>query len=156
MMSYCRSFQIFQSTLLLIQLVSVFVAFNLAASFLTTASFSRIRKASPRSFHPQGCIVASLESLLKRAAFFKMRLIIMSGLPNSMSVKQEMDALYVPFKSATYARGNFFGGEDQGSRNAVSDGGSARSIVYLVAQIQRPCYDRQWQQEWWALNETFR
>ena len=27
------------------------------------------------------------------------------GLPNASSVQQEMDALYGPFKSATYARG---------------------------------------------------
>jgi hypothetical protein len=34
-----------------------------------------------------------------------MGLIILSGLPNSTSVQQEMDALYGPFKSATYASG---------------------------------------------------
>ena len=34
-----------------------------------------------------------------------MGLIILSGLPNATSVQQEMDALYWPFKSASYARG---------------------------------------------------
>ncbi len=52
-----------------------------------------------------GRIVASLDSISKRAAYFEMGLIILSGLPNSTSVQQEMDALYGPFKSATYARG---------------------------------------------------
>ena len=33
-----------------------------------------------------------------------MGLIILSGLPNSTSVQQEMDALYGPFKSSTYDR----------------------------------------------------
>lgn len=32
-------------------------------------------------------------------------LIIVMGLPNATSIQQEMDALYGPFKSATYARG---------------------------------------------------
>jgi hypothetical protein len=34
-----------------------------------------------------------------------MGLIILAGLPNSTSVQQEMDALYGPFQTATYARG---------------------------------------------------
>lgn len=36
-----------------------------------------------------------------------MGLIILSGLPNSTSVQQEMDALYGPFKSATYDRAEY-------------------------------------------------
>jgi hypothetical protein len=34
-----------------------------------------------------------------------MGLIILAGLPNSTTVHQEMDALYGPFKTATYAQG---------------------------------------------------
>ena len=52
-----------------------------------------------------GRIVASHASILKREQYFDMGLIILAGLPNSTSVQQEMDALYGPFKSATYARG---------------------------------------------------
>jgi hypothetical protein len=52
-----------------------------------------------------GRIVASLESISMRAVYFEMGLIILSGLHNSTSVQQEMDALYGPFKSATYACG---------------------------------------------------
>jgi len=52
-----------------------------------------------------GRIVASHDSISKREAYLEMGLIILSGLPNSTSVQQEMDALYGPFKSATYARG---------------------------------------------------
>ena len=52
-----------------------------------------------------GRIVASLDSISKREAYLEMGLILLAGLPNSTSVQQEMDALYGPFKSATYARG---------------------------------------------------
>jgi hypothetical protein len=43
--------------------------------------------------------------LAQREALFERGLIIIMGLPNATSVQQEMDALYGPFKSATYARG---------------------------------------------------
>ena len=52
-----------------------------------------------------GRIVASEESISKRADFLEMGLFILMGLPNATSVQQEMDALYGAFKSATYARG---------------------------------------------------
>ena len=42
--------------------------------------------------------------LLKPEEFFERGLIILMGLPNPMSAPQEMDALYGPFKLATYAR----------------------------------------------------
>ena len=54
-----------------------------------------------------GRIVASLDSISKREEYFEMGLIILSGLPNSTSVQQEMDALYGPFKSATYDRAEY-------------------------------------------------
>jgi hypothetical protein len=43
--------------------------------------------------------------LVQRASPSERGLIILMGLPNATSVQQEMDALYGPFKSATYARG---------------------------------------------------
>ncbi|KAI2513446.1 hypothetical protein MHU86_920 [Fragilaria crotonensis] len=52
-----------------------------------------------------GRIVSSAAILSKREEFFERGLIIIMGLPNATSVQQEMDALYGPFKSATYARG---------------------------------------------------
>ncbi len=52
-----------------------------------------------------GQIVASEESILKRAEFLEMGLFILMGLPNTTSVQQEMDVLYGAFKSAAYARG---------------------------------------------------
>jgi hypothetical protein len=44
---------------------------------------------------------------MKREEYLEMGLIILSGLPNSTSVQQEMDALYGPFKSATYDRAEY-------------------------------------------------
>ena len=52
-----------------------------------------------------GRIVSSATILAKREEFFERGLILLLGLPNATSVQQEMDALYGPFKSATYARG---------------------------------------------------
>jgi len=52
-----------------------------------------------------GRIVLSEVVLAKREALFQRGLIIILGLPNATSVQQEMDALYGPFKSATYSRG---------------------------------------------------
>jgi hypothetical protein len=52
-----------------------------------------------------GRIVATAASLACREAFHEMGLFILAGLPNATGVQQEMDALYGPFKSATYARG---------------------------------------------------
>ncbi len=50
-----------------------------------------------------GRIVSSELVLEQREALFERGLIIVMGLPNATSVQQEMDALYGPFKSATYA-----------------------------------------------------
>jgi hypothetical protein len=52
-----------------------------------------------------GRIVTSDAILSKREQLFERGLIILMGLPNATSVQQEMDALYGPFKSATYRRG---------------------------------------------------
>jgi hypothetical protein len=52
-----------------------------------------------------GRIVSSQHVLAQREALFERGLIIIMGLPNATSVQQEMDVLYGPFKSATYARG---------------------------------------------------
>ncbi len=52
-----------------------------------------------------GRIVSNEAILKKREDLFERGLIILMGLPNATSVQQEMDALYGPFKSATYARG---------------------------------------------------
>jgi hypothetical protein len=52
-----------------------------------------------------GRIVSSEVVLAKREALFERGLIIILDLPNATSVQQEMDALYGPFKSATYSRG---------------------------------------------------
>jgi hypothetical protein len=52
-----------------------------------------------------GRIVADEATITKRDEFRERGLTIIMGLPNATSVQQEMDALYGPFKSATYARG---------------------------------------------------
>jgi hypothetical protein len=52
-----------------------------------------------------GRIVSNNAILKKREEMFDRGLIILMGLPNTTSVQQEMDALYGPFKSASYARG---------------------------------------------------
>ena len=49
-------------------------------------------------------IMSSKIILLKPEEFFERGLIILMGLPNPTSAPQEMDALYGPFKLATYAR----------------------------------------------------
>jgi hypothetical protein len=53
-----------------------------------------------------GRIVLSELILAQKAALFERGLIILMGLvPNATSVQQEMDAVYGPFKLATYAHG---------------------------------------------------
>jgi hypothetical protein len=52
-----------------------------------------------------GRIVTDEATITKRDKFREKGLLILMGLPNATSVQQEMDALYGPFKSATYARG---------------------------------------------------
>lgn len=51
-----------------------------------------------------GRIVSNAAILKKREEFYERGLFILMGLPNATSVQQEMDQLYGPFKSATYAR----------------------------------------------------
>jgi hypothetical protein len=63
-----------------------------------------------------------------------MGLIILSGLPNSTSVHQEMDALYGPFKSAIYACGESILIEkikDRGMRRAT--GGAAQGASSILS-----------------------
>lgn len=63
-----------------------------------------------------------------------MGLIILSGLPNSTSVQQEMDALYGPFKSASYARGEMILIEkikNRGMLRATPGATGASSILSL-------------------------
>lgn len=52
-----------------------------------------------------GRMVASDESITKRAELAEKGLLILLGLPNATSVQQEMDVMYQGFKAATYARG---------------------------------------------------
>ncbi|KAI2501582.1 hypothetical protein MHU86_12853 [Fragilaria crotonensis] len=52
-----------------------------------------------------GRIVSSEIVLARREELFERGLTIIMGLPSATSVQQEMDALYGPFKSATYSRG---------------------------------------------------
>jgi hypothetical protein len=52
-----------------------------------------------------GRIVSSDSVLANREALFERGLLIIMGLPNATSVQQEMDVLYNPFKSVTYACG---------------------------------------------------
>ena len=52
-----------------------------------------------------GRVVSNDVILRKREEFYERGLFILMGLPNATSVQQEMGALYDPFKSATYARG---------------------------------------------------
>jgi hypothetical protein len=49
-------------------------------------------------------IVSSATILAKCEELFERGLILLMGLLNATSVQQEMDTLYGPFKSATYAR----------------------------------------------------
>ena len=75
-----------------------------------------------------GRIVASHESILKREAYYERGLIILAGLPNATSVQQEMDALYGPFKSATYSRGEMVVMrkiKERGERQGTEDPGPA-------------------------------
>ena len=52
-----------------------------------------------------GRMVASDESITKRAELAEKGLLILLGLPNAMSVQQDMDVMYQEFKAATYTRG---------------------------------------------------
>ena len=52
-----------------------------------------------------GRIVSDDVILAKREELFERGLTFLMGLPNATSVQQKMNALYSPFKSTTYARG---------------------------------------------------
>jgi hypothetical protein len=53
-----------------------------------------------------GRIVSNIVILQKREKLYERGLFILMGLPNASSLQQTTDALYSPFKSATFAQGN--------------------------------------------------
>ena len=67
-----------------------------------------------------GRIESSEDILSKREKLFDRGLIVLMGLPNATNVQQEMGALYGPFKSATYRRG------EKVIQNKLRDQGMAR------------------------------
>jgi hypothetical protein len=77
----------------------------------------------------QGRIVSDKESIQKREEFKERGFIILMGLPNATSVQQEMDALYGPFKSATYARGEIVAMEKLKARGLARRNGEATTAV---------------------------
>ena len=62
-----------------------------------------------------------------------MGLIILSGLPNSTSIQQEMDALYGPFKSATYDRGEHVLMEKMKVRGTRREAATPRAGILLLS-----------------------
>jgi hypothetical protein len=64
-----------------------------------------------------------------REELFERGLIILMGLPNATSVQQEMDALYGPFKSATYARGEKVVQQKLRSRGLARRNGQIQSAI---------------------------
>jgi len=78
--------------------ISKTTSFNSSGTLLSGPVFLKVDSGPGR-------MVASLESISKRAEFLEMGLILLMGLPNATSVHQEMDVLFEPFKSATDARG---------------------------------------------------
>jgi len=49
---------------------------------------------------------ATLESVIEHGELRKKGLLLLLGLPNAMSVQQEMDALFTSFKKERYAQSN--------------------------------------------------
>jgi hypothetical protein len=79
-----------------------------------------------------GRIVASEESITRRSEFKEKGLLILMGLPNATAVQQEMDDLYGPFKSATYARAENVVSEKLKERGvARRNGQDVKAIVSL-------------------------
>ena len=77
----------------------------------------------------QGRIVSDKESIQKREEFKERGFIILMGLPNATSVQQEMDALYGPFKSATYVCGEVVAMEKLKARGLARRNGEATTAV---------------------------
>jgi hypothetical protein len=90
-----------------------------------------------------GRIVSSEIILLKREELFERGLIILIGLPNATSVQQEMDALYGPFKLATYARGEKVVQEKLRLRGLARRMGELLQRATLN-RLQQPCNDCEW------------
>ncbi len=89
-----------------------------------------------------GRIVASHASILKREQYFDMGLIILAGLPNLTSVQQEMDALYGPFKSETYAPGEHVMMEkikERGMRRGTALPGACFHLVIGIRRLGYNC-----------------
>ena len=78
-----------------------------------------------------GRIVSSEVVLAKREELFEHGLIIIMGLPNATSVQQQMDALYGPFKTATYARGETVLQQKMKQRGLARRNGQQLSSVVL-------------------------
>jgi hypothetical protein len=79
-----------------------------------------------------GRIVASKASITRRAEFSDLGLEILMGLPNATSVQQEMDALYGPFMSATYARGERLVAQKLKVRGAARRNGEATTATLTL------------------------
>ena len=80
-----------------------------------------------------GRIVSDVVILAKREELFERGLTILMGLPNATSVQQEMDALYGPFKSATYARGEKIVQEKLRSRGLARRNGDQQQASTVLS-----------------------
>jgi hypothetical protein len=74
------------------------ITYNFAGKLLCGPVFLKVDSGPGR-------LVASPESITKRAEYFEMGLLLLMGLPNATAIQQEMDVLFQGFKAATYARG---------------------------------------------------
>ena len=77
----------------------------LLTTLLTPTQFSYCVAVILKVDYGPGRMIANKDSITERAEFWEKGLLVLIGLPNATSVNQEMDALYGPFKTATYARG---------------------------------------------------
>ncbi len=75
---------------------------------------------------------ANMDSILRHEELFNLGLIILMGLPNATSVQQVMDALYGPFKSATYAHGEDLATEKLKVRGLVMRAGEAVTVTLTL------------------------
>ncbi len=90
-----------------------------------------------------GRLVASDESVTKRAEHAEKGLLILLGLPIATSVQQEMDVMYQGFKAATYARGEtlltrklmFRGREIEEHRRINRNGATGAAVVLTPLSI---------------------
>ncbi len=161
-MWYCISFRIFQSMHLLMRwLVSLFVALHCTVITLVANSFSHTRKTSLCSSQAQGGFWSRSHSRLARK-HINASCVLRDGTHHPVRPAQFNECparngcpLWALQVRDICLRQIHSDEEDQGTRNAASDGGSNRSIVYLVTRIWQPTHHCQWLWEWWALNETF-